>query len=94
MSMFIYPIYPLKKILWPEKGLESVRCFLSQRFVLGLGHAFVSPFCHGPLLSLGFLVLTYLSLHVVCFPQIQTRVPEFQPQTLMDFGSGTGSVAW
>lgn len=91
--MFIYPLYPLKKILWPEKGLESVRCLLSQRFVLGLDHAF-SPFCHGPLLSLGFLVLTYLSLRVVCFPQIQTRVPEFQPQTLMDFGSGTGSVAW
>ncbi|KAM7321732.1 hypothetical protein ACRRTK_019824 [Alexandromys fortis] len=28
------------------------------------------------------------------FHEIQTRVPEFQPQTLMDFGSGTGSVAW
>ncbi|CAH6779004.1 Mettl17 [Phodopus roborovskii] len=28
------------------------------------------------------------------FHEIQARVPEFQPQTLMDFGSGTGSVAW
>ncbi|XP_047594649.1 methyltransferase-like protein 17, mitochondrial isoform X2 [Lutra lutra] len=28
------------------------------------------------------------------FHEIQVRVPEFQPQTLMDFGSGTGSVTW
>ncbi|TEA40658.1 hypothetical protein DBR06_SOUSAS9410028 [Sousa chinensis] len=28
------------------------------------------------------------------FPTIQARLPEFQPQTLMDFGSGTGSVTW
>ncbi|OBS74568.1 hypothetical protein A6R68_14898 [Neotoma lepida] len=28
------------------------------------------------------------------FHEIQARIPEFQPQTLMDFGSGTGSVAW
>ncbi|XP_037358863.1 methyltransferase-like protein 17, mitochondrial isoform X2 [Talpa occidentalis] len=28
------------------------------------------------------------------FHEIRSRVPEFQPQTLMDFGSGTGSVIW
>ncbi|XP_014923712.3 methyltransferase-like protein 17, mitochondrial [Acinonyx jubatus] len=28
------------------------------------------------------------------FHEIQARVPEFQPQTLLDFGSGTGSVTW
>ncbi|XP_012669504.2 methyltransferase-like protein 17, mitochondrial, partial [Otolemur garnettii] len=28
------------------------------------------------------------------FLQIRTRIPEFQPQTLMDFGSGSGSVTW
>ncbi|XP_053450757.1 methyltransferase-like protein 17, mitochondrial isoform X2 [Nycticebus coucang] len=28
------------------------------------------------------------------FHEIQTRNPEFQPQTLMDFGSGSGSVMW
>ncbi|XP_028711918.1 methyltransferase-like protein 17, mitochondrial isoform X1 [Peromyscus leucopus] len=28
------------------------------------------------------------------FHEIQARTPEFQPQTLMDFGCGTGSVAW
>ncbi|XP_004584703.2 methyltransferase-like protein 17, mitochondrial [Ochotona princeps] len=28
------------------------------------------------------------------FHEIRTRVPEFQPQTLMDFGSGAGSVTW
>ncbi|XP_004694598.1 PREDICTED: methyltransferase-like protein 17, mitochondrial [Condylura cristata] len=28
------------------------------------------------------------------FHEIQSRIPEFQPQTLMDFGSGTGSVIW
>ncbi|KAB0395461.1 hypothetical protein E2I00_003198, partial [Balaenoptera physalus] len=28
------------------------------------------------------------------FPTIQARLPEFQPQTLMDFGTGTGSVTW
>ncbi|XP_014699947.1 ribosome assembly protein METTL17, mitochondrial [Equus asinus] len=28
------------------------------------------------------------------FHEIQSRIPEFQPQTLMDFGSGTGSVTW
>ncbi|GAB1298837.1 Methyltransferase-like protein 17, mitochondrial [Apodemus speciosus] len=28
------------------------------------------------------------------FHEIQARIPEFRPQTLMDFGSGTGSVAW
>ncbi|XP_025726196.1 ribosome assembly protein METTL17, mitochondrial isoform X4 [Callorhinus ursinus] len=28
------------------------------------------------------------------FHEIRARVPEFQPQTLMDFGSGTGSVTW
>uniref|UniRef100_A0A8D2AHJ6 Ribosome assembly protein METTL17, mitochondrial n=1 Tax=Sciurus vulgaris TaxID=55149 RepID=A0A8D2AHJ6_SCIVU len=28
------------------------------------------------------------------FHEIQTRIPEFKPQTLMDFGSGTGSVTW
>lgn len=28
------------------------------------------------------------------FHEIQNRIPEFQPQTLMDFGSGTGSVTW
>uniref|UniRef100_A0A8C9C6T0 Ribosome assembly protein METTL17, mitochondrial n=1 Tax=Phocoena sinus TaxID=42100 RepID=A0A8C9C6T0_PHOSS len=26
--------------------------------------------------------------------RIQARLPDFQPQTLMDFGSGTGSVTW
>uniref|UniRef100_A0A673TJK3 Ribosome assembly protein METTL17, mitochondrial n=1 Tax=Suricata suricatta TaxID=37032 RepID=A0A673TJK3_SURSU len=28
------------------------------------------------------------------FHEIRARVPEFQPQTLLDFGSGTGSVTW
>uniref|UniRef100_H0XAU8 Ribosome assembly protein METTL17, mitochondrial n=1 Tax=Otolemur garnettii TaxID=30611 RepID=H0XAU8_OTOGA len=28
------------------------------------------------------------------FHEIRTRIPEFQPQTLMDFGSGSGSVTW
>jgi ribosomal protein RSM22 (predicted rRNA methylase) len=28
------------------------------------------------------------------FHEIQARIPEFQPQTLMDFGCGTGSVTW
>lgn len=28
------------------------------------------------------------------FHEIKARVPEFKPQTLMDFGSGTGSVTW
>ncbi|KAM5235519.1 ribosome assembly protein METTL17, mitochondrial [Ctenodactylus gundi] len=28
------------------------------------------------------------------FHEIQARIPDFQPQTLMDFGSGTGSVTW
>ncbi|XP_006835546.1 PREDICTED: methyltransferase-like protein 17, mitochondrial [Chrysochloris asiatica] len=28
------------------------------------------------------------------FHEIRARIPEFQPQTLMDFGSGTGSVTW
>ncbi|XP_021100195.1 methyltransferase-like protein 17, mitochondrial isoform X2 [Heterocephalus glaber] len=28
------------------------------------------------------------------FHEIQTRIPQFQPQTMMDFGSGTGSVTW
>ncbi|KAJ8775964.1 hypothetical protein J1605_016027 [Eschrichtius robustus] len=28
------------------------------------------------------------------FHEIQARLPEFQPQTLMDFGTGTGSVTW
>ncbi|XP_008830767.1 methyltransferase-like protein 17, mitochondrial [Nannospalax galili] len=28
------------------------------------------------------------------FHEIQARIPEFQPQTIMDFGSGTGSVTW
>ncbi|EPQ01630.1 Methyltransferase-like protein 17, mitochondrial [Myotis brandtii] len=28
------------------------------------------------------------------FHEIQTQLPEFQPKTLMDFGSGTGSVTW
>ncbi|XP_043840640.1 methyltransferase-like protein 17, mitochondrial isoform X2 [Dromiciops gliroides] len=28
------------------------------------------------------------------FHEIQARVPDFKPQTLMDFGSGTGSVTW
>lgn len=28
------------------------------------------------------------------FHEIQARLPDFQPQTLMDFGSGTGSVTW
>ncbi|XP_064341856.1 methyltransferase-like protein 17, mitochondrial isoform X2 [Camelus dromedarius] len=28
------------------------------------------------------------------FHEIQARLPEFQPKTLMDFGSGTGSVTW
>lgn len=28
------------------------------------------------------------------FHEIQIQIPEFQPQTLMDFGSGTGSVTW
>ncbi|XP_012608278.2 ribosome assembly protein METTL17, mitochondrial isoform X1 [Microcebus murinus] len=28
------------------------------------------------------------------FHEIRTRIPEFQPQTLMDFGSGIGSVTW
>ncbi|KAM6202771.1 ribosome assembly protein METTL17, mitochondrial [Rhynchocyon petersi] len=28
------------------------------------------------------------------FHEIRARIPEFQPQTLLDFGSGTGSVTW
>ncbi|XP_036151580.1 methyltransferase-like protein 17, mitochondrial isoform X2 [Myotis myotis] len=28
------------------------------------------------------------------FHEIRTQLPEFQPKTLMDFGSGTGSVTW
>nr|XP_004672409.3 methyltransferase-like protein 17, mitochondrial isoform X1 [Jaculus jaculus] len=28
------------------------------------------------------------------FHEIRARIPEFQPQTLMDFGSGTGTVTW
>ncbi|VTJ72108.1 Hypothetical predicted protein [Marmota monax] len=28
------------------------------------------------------------------FHEIRIRIPEFKPQTLMDFGSGTGSVTW
>ncbi|XP_036592110.1 methyltransferase-like protein 17, mitochondrial [Trichosurus vulpecula] len=28
------------------------------------------------------------------FHEIRARVPDFKPQTLMDFGSGTGSVTW
>nr|XP_056720173.1 methyltransferase-like protein 17, mitochondrial [Euleptes europaea] len=28
------------------------------------------------------------------FHEIQTRVPDFQPSTLLDFGSGTGAVSW
>ncbi|XP_035886860.1 methyltransferase-like protein 17, mitochondrial isoform X3 [Phyllostomus discolor] len=28
------------------------------------------------------------------FHEIHAQIPEFQPQTLMDFGSGTGSVTW
>ncbi|XP_007949420.1 methyltransferase-like protein 17, mitochondrial [Orycteropus afer afer] len=28
------------------------------------------------------------------FHEIQAQIPDFQPQTLMDFGSGTGSVTW
>ncbi|XP_020856891.1 ribosome assembly protein METTL17, mitochondrial [Phascolarctos cinereus] len=28
------------------------------------------------------------------FHEIQARVPDFKPQTLMDFGSGTGAVTW
>uniref|UniRef100_G3U4S3 Ribosome assembly protein METTL17, mitochondrial n=1 Tax=Loxodonta africana TaxID=9785 RepID=G3U4S3_LOXAF len=28
------------------------------------------------------------------FHEIRARIPEFQPRTLMDFGSGTGSVTW
>ncbi|XP_049624576.1 methyltransferase-like protein 17, mitochondrial isoform X2 [Suncus etruscus] len=28
------------------------------------------------------------------FHEIKARIPKFQPQTLMDFGSGTGSVIW
>ncbi|XP_048211675.1 methyltransferase-like protein 17, mitochondrial [Perognathus longimembris pacificus] len=28
------------------------------------------------------------------FHEIHSRIPEFKPQTLMDFGSGTGSVTW
>uniref|UniRef100_A0A8D2L4G8 Ribosome assembly protein METTL17, mitochondrial n=1 Tax=Varanus komodoensis TaxID=61221 RepID=A0A8D2L4G8_VARKO len=28
------------------------------------------------------------------FHEIQKRVPEFQPSTLLDFGSGTGAVSW
>uniref|UniRef100_A0A8C6XDC8 Methyltransferase like 17 n=1 Tax=Naja naja TaxID=35670 RepID=A0A8C6XDC8_NAJNA len=28
------------------------------------------------------------------FHEIQKRVPDFQPKTLLDFGSGTGAVSW
>lgn len=78
MSMFIYPMYPLKKILWPDKGLESVRCFLSQRFLLTLGHAFIPPFCLGPLSSVTRVLSATLPSPGCCVfsdPDSNSRVP-------------------
>ncbi|KAF6131453.1 methyltransferase like 17 [Phyllostomus discolor] len=37
---------------------------------------------------------TYPTVWYCIFLQIHAQIPEFQPQTLMDFGSGTGSVTW
>ncbi|KAH0626309.1 hypothetical protein JD844_001221 [Phrynosoma platyrhinos] len=37
----------------------------------------------------GIFAAVYRALH-----EIQKRVPDFQPRTLLDFGSGTGAVSW
>ncbi|XP_067325903.1 ribosome assembly protein METTL17, mitochondrial isoform X1 [Anolis sagrei] len=37
----------------------------------------------------GVFAAVYRALH-----EIQKRVPDFQPRTLLDFGSGTGTVSW
>lgn len=42
-----------------------------------------------------FLKLFYHSVFMSCIlSQIHQRVPDFKPQTLLDFGSGVGSVSW
>ncbi|XP_069094212.1 ribosome assembly protein METTL17, mitochondrial [Pleurodeles waltl] len=44
-----------------------------------------------------YLAARFAGVHAAvsrAFHEIRKRVPEFSPQTLLDFGSGTGSVTW
>ncbi|KAF4149806.1 Mitochondrial small ribosomal subunit Rsm22 [Phytophthora infestans] len=57
----------------------------------------IPPFAYGPAETLAFLAYemeaTYACTHAV-FTELQKRLPDFKPKSVLDFGSGPGTASW
>ncbi|KAF4322156.1 hypothetical protein BBO99_00001310 [Phytophthora kernoviae] len=57
----------------------------------------IPPFSYGPSETLAYLAFemegTYASTHAV-FSELQKRLPEFKPKSVLDFGAGPGTSSW
>lgn len=57
----------------------------------------IPPFSYGPGETLAFLAFemeaTYACTHAV-FTELQKRLPDFEPKSVLDFGAGPGTASW
>ncbi|GMF65529.1 unnamed protein product [Phytophthora lilii] len=57
----------------------------------------IPPFAYGPAETLAFLAFemeaTYACTHAV-FAELQKRLPDFKPKSVLDFGAGPGTASW
>ncbi|KAF1792176.1 S-adenosyl-L-methionine-dependent methyltransferase [Phytophthora cactorum] len=57
----------------------------------------IPPFAYGPAETLAFLAFemeaTYACTHAV-FTELQKRLPDFKPKSVLDFGAGPGTASW
>ncbi|KAL4169242.1 hypothetical protein KRP22_010165 [Phytophthora ramorum] len=57
----------------------------------------IPPFAYGPAETLAFLAFemeaTYACTHAV-FSELQKRLPDFEPKSVLDFGAGPGTASW
>ncbi|KAE9040452.1 hypothetical protein PR003_g5391 [Phytophthora rubi] len=57
----------------------------------------IPPFAYGPAETLAFLAFemeaTYACTHAV-FTELQKRLPDFKPTSVLDFGAGPGTASW
>ncbi|CAI5744406.1 unnamed protein product [Peronospora destructor] len=57
----------------------------------------IPPFAYGPTETLAYLSFeleaTYACSHAV-FTELQKRLPDFEPKSVLDFGAGPGTASW
>ncbi|OWZ05195.1 hypothetical protein PHMEG_00022761 [Phytophthora megakarya] len=57
----------------------------------------IPPFAYGPSETLAYLAYemeaTYACTHAV-FTELQKRLPDFEPKSVLDFGAGPGTASW